>query len=94
MKNDEVKIGALLKLFSGQEKIKTKLTQKRLEQAWRELYKDLQIYTRKLRYHDGQLTVELDSAVLRNELNYNIQLIISQLNEYIGEDVVKTLVLR
>ncbi|MBK9107838.1 MAG: DUF721 domain-containing protein [Saprospiraceae bacterium] len=94
MRNDEIKLNDLLKQFSNQEKLKTKLTQKRLEQAWKERFKDFEAYTRKIRYFEGQMTVELDSAVLSKELSYSIKLIIRQLNEHLGEELIKSLIIR
>lgn len=94
MRNDEIKLNDLLKQFSNQEKLKTKLTQKKLEQAWLERFKNFETYTRKIRFYEGQMTIELDSAVLRKELSYSNKLIIKQLNEHLGEDIIKSLIIR
>lgn len=94
MKRDEIKINELLKQFSNQDKLKSKLIQKRLEQVWAERFKEFLGYTRKMRFHDGTMTIELDSAVLRKELSYNTDLIINQLNDQLGEEIIKELMIR
>ena len=51
-------------------------------------------YTREIMLKGTTLYVELTSAVLREELSYGKDKIIKMINEEIGRDVVKDVVLR
>ena len=51
-------------------------------------------YTTDLKLDRDTLYVQLSSSVLREELSYGIDKIIKMLNEELGKDLIKKLVLR
>ncbi len=51
-------------------------------------------YTQNIKLERNTLFVQLSSSVLREELSYGKQKIITNLNERLGRDLIKKLVLR
>lgn len=51
-------------------------------------------YTTQIKLDGDRLLIQLSSSVLRQELSYGIEKIISNLNEELGRTVVKKLILR
>jgi hypothetical protein len=76
------------KLDSGMDKVD-------VEQAWKNLMgTGVNNYTDEVLLKRDTLYVKLSSAVLRNELSYGKDKIIKMINEEMGKEVVKALVLR
>ena len=66
-----------------------------VEQAWKSLMGNgVNSYTQEVILKGSTLYVKLTSAVLREELSYGKQKIISMLNEELRKEVVKEIVLR
>ena len=51
-------------------------------------------HTKSIELKEGKLTIELDSAPLRHELGFSKEKIKDLLNEHLGKQVVKEVVLR
>jgi predicted nucleic acid-binding Zn ribbon protein len=51
-------------------------------------------YTTSIQLNNDTLYIELSSSVLREELSYGKEKIIKMMNEELGKDLVKKLVLR
>jgi len=51
-------------------------------------------YTNSVKLHQDTLYVELSSSVLREELSYGKEKILSMLNEALGKDLISKLILR
>ncbi len=67
----------------------------RIAGVWKELMgQAVDIHTQRVRFREGVLTVQLDSAVLREELALGKSRIVSLLNERLGEEVVEKLYLK
>ncbi len=67
----------------------------RIAGIWKELMgQAVDQHTKRVRFKDGRLTVDLDSAVLREELSMGKEKIITLINERLGESVVEELILR
>lgn len=94
MQKDEKVLKDLLKQFSSQENLKQKLAQIKVEEAWNVRFKDLKPYTRKIKIEGDQLVVTLGSGPLVQELSYNKDKIINELNSILGEPMIKSLTLR
>ncbi len=66
-----------------------------VEQAWKDVMGNgVRHYTRSVGFASGVLTVELSSSVLREELYHGKSKMIALLNEHLGEELVKDVVLR
>lgn len=92
--SEEKSLKDLLQKFKSTEKLSKGFTQMAIEEAWNsELGPAIKGYTITLQLTKGKLFVKLSSSTLREELSYGKQKIIDMLNEKVGEDVVKELIL-
>lgn len=67
----------------------------RISKLWKELMgAAVDHHTKRVRFRDGVLTVQLDSSVLREELSMGKERISKLLNEKLGEDVVRRVELK
>lgn len=88
MKHQEFSLQEILKDFSSQKHLKDKLLDKKLEELWKKLYENMAIYTTKVQFKKGKLSVWVSSAPLRQELMYNKEKIIQQLNKTLNEELI------
>ena len=80
--NDQQKIDDLLKSFVKENKLEKGLDKVNVEAAWRDLMGNgVNNYTNSVKLHQDTLYVELSSSVLREELSYGKEKILSMLNE-------------
>jgi len=93
--NDQQKIDDLLKSFVKENKLEKGLDKVTVEAAWRDLMGNgVNSYTNSIKLHQDTLYVELSSSVLREELSYGKEKILSMLNEALGKDLISKLILR
>ncbi|WP_300566124.1 DUF721 domain-containing protein [Flavobacterium sp.] len=94
-KNNESAVGDILNEIIKSNKLESGLNQVSVVDAWKNLMGNgVNNYTRNVALRNGTLYVELTSAVLREELSYGKDKIIKMINEELGRDVVKDVVLR
>lgn len=66
-----------------------------IEENWNSLMGNgVASYTDKIEFRNGTLYVKLSSSVLRQELDYGKEKIINMMNDALGGDSIKKLVLR
>lgn len=88
-------IGDVLKEIISANKLQPGMDQVSVHDAWKNLMGNgVNTYTRNIALKGGTLYVELTSAVLREELSYGKDKIIKMINEELGREVVKGVVLR
>lgn len=93
--NEETSLQDILKEFIQVNKLDTGMDKVDVEQAWKNLMGNgVNNYTEEVLLKRDTLYVKLSSAVLRNELSYGKDKIIKMINEEMGKEVVKSLVLR
>ncbi|MTH18056.1 DUF721 domain-containing protein [Flavobacterium sp. LC2016-01] len=93
--NNESTIGAVLKQIIQVNKLQPGMDQIDVKEAWGNLMGNgVKTYTRNVVLKGSTLYVELGSAVLREELSHGKSKIIKMINEELGRDVVKDVVLR
>ena len=93
--NDQQKIDDLLKSFVKENKLEKGRDKVNVEAAWRDLMGNgVNNYTNSVKLHQDTLYVELSSSVLREELSYGKEKILSMLNEALGKDLISKLILR
>ena len=84
----------ILKIFKNSKNLSKGLNQVEVERAWNEqMGPAIQKYTTNLIFDKGTLYVRLQSAVLREELSYGKTKIIKNLNESLGKELVKKIIL-
>ncbi|MGV9004358.1 DUF721 domain-containing protein [Flavobacterium sp.] len=93
--SNESPIGDVLKEFIEKNKLQSGMDKIDVQQAWKALMGNgVNSYTNEVILKGSTLYVSLSSAVLRQELSYGKQKIITMINEELRKDVVTDLVLR
>lgn len=93
--NDNQSIQDVLKAFVDTNKLQSGLDKVNVRDAWTNLMGNgVNNYTTAIELKHETLYVQLSSSVLREELSYGSEKIIAMLNEAIGKEVIKKLVLR
>ena len=93
--SNESSISEVLQQFIQVNRLEAGMDKIDVEQAWKNLMGNgVNSYTQEVILKGSTLYVKLTSAVLREELSYGKQKIITMLNEELRKEVVKDLVLR
>lgn len=93
--SNESSIGDILKEIIDANKLDKGLNQISVADAWKNLMGNgVNNYTRNVLLKGSVLYVELTSAVLREELSYGKDKIIKMINEELGREVVKDVILK
>lgn len=93
--SNESSISDVLKQFIEVNKLESGMDKIDVEQAWKNLMGNgVNTYTKEVVLKGTILYVTLTSAVLREELSYGKDKIIKMINEEMGKEVVKSIVLR
>lgn len=93
--SNESSIGDVLKAFIETNKLQAGMDKIDVQQAWKSLMGNgVNSYTKEVVLKGTTLYVALTSAVLREELSYGKQKIIKMINEELGKEVVKDVILR
>ena len=93
--SNESSIGDILKQIIEVNKLDKGLDQISAADAWKNLMGNgVNNYTRNVLLKGTTLYVELTSAVLREELSYGKDKIIKMINEELGKEVVKDVILK
>lgn len=93
--NDHLPISDIIKDFVDTNRLQTGLDKVNVQDAWSQMMGNgVNNYTTAVQLERDILYVQLSSSVLREELSYGKDKIITMLNEAIGKEVIKKLVLR
>lgn len=93
-KNSET-IKAVIDRFLKDYKLDAKYLEKQIQHEWKEMLGPvIAKKTTSMWMNDGVLTVILESSVIRDELNYAKDKLKSSLNEKLGKEVIRTIVLK
>ncbi|NHF61156.1 DUF721 domain-containing protein [Flavobacteriaceae bacterium TP-CH-4] len=94
-KNDHLKLGEALREFINENKLQRGIDKVEVRKAWTALMGNgVNNYTTAVELQRDTLFVSLSSSVLREELSHGKSKIIALLNEELGKDLIKKLVLR
>ncbi|HET8809113.1 MAG TPA: DUF721 domain-containing protein [Flavobacteriaceae bacterium] len=93
--NENSSIGDVLQAFVAKNNLQKGLDKVHVKEVWNsEMGPPIAKYTTAIKLDRNTLHVELSSSVLREELSYGKEKIIRMLNEKLGKELVKKLVLR
>lgn len=93
--NEHISISDALKEFVETNKLQKGLDKVNVQEAWTSLMGNgVNNYTTQVLLQGSTLYIQLSSSVLREELSYGKEKIITMLNENLGKEVIKKLVLR
>lgn len=91
----EITIGDALKEFLKKSKLKTGIQALQIEEAWEKIMgKTIAKYTDKIEIINQTLFISSSVAPLKNELLYQKEKIIERVNEQLGENVIKQVVIK
>lgn len=94
-RNNAEQIGVLIRNFLRQESLESPLNERRLINAWPEvLGLVIASYTRDLFIKNQVLYVSLTSAALRQELMMGRELLVRNLNQHVGAQVITNIIFR
>lgn len=94
-KTNEQNIKAVLKDLVETYRLKSKLTQTKVEMLWEQLLgKTVTQHTTELKIRNQKLYVLVDSAPLRQELSYSREKILNDLNTKLEEDFLKEIIIK
>jgi predicted nucleic acid-binding Zn ribbon protein len=92
---EEHRLGDLLGNFIKNSRLEKGLDEVSVREAWYKVMGEaISKYTREVKLRREVLYVDLSSSVLREELSYGRSKIITMMNEEIGKELIKKLVLR
>lgn len=93
--NDNLSITEVLQEFVQENKLQKGLDKVHVREVWNEqMGPAIEKYTTAIKLDKDTLYVQLSSSVLREELSYGKEKIIKILNEELGRELVKKLILR
>lgn len=88
-------IGEAIRSFLDQNHLNRKLLESRSEQIWREaMGAAIAGYTSKVELKGSKLYVTITSSALRQNLMYSRPAIILKLNQHVGGELIKDVILR
>lgn len=94
-RNNAEQIGVLIRNFLRQESLESPLNERRLINAWLEVLGPvIASYTRDLFIKNQVLYVSLTSAALRQELMMGRELLVRNLNQHVGAQVITNIIFR
>lgn len=91
---DPISISQALGEFVEKNKLSKGIDKVDVTSAWFALNPAFETYTTSIRFDRETLFVNLSSSVFREELSYGKEKIITMINEELGREVVKKVVLR
>ncbi len=94
-KEYEEKLGDTIGNFVKQDKIKPKYYQTSIQSLWQELMGDLVAkYTSSIKVSGNKLILVITSGPLKQELAYSKDKLIALVNEKMGDDFIKDVIIR
>lgn len=92
---EHLTLSQVLESFIKENRLQTGIDKIEVRDAWMQLMGNgVANYTSDVKLKNETLYVSLTSSVLREELSYGKQKIITMLNENLGKDLIKELILR
>ena len=92
--NEHLRLSDALKEFVNTNKLQDGLDKINVQDAWKDLMGNgVNSYTSSVQLKRDTLYISLTSSVLREELSYGKEKIISMLNEALGKPLIKKIVL-
>jgi len=93
--NNNRKVGDIIRKLMKNPKLSAKLDELDALDAWAKILgKNLLKFVVEQRLYKGKLYVKLKSAPLRNELSYKKSELIEKINQKIGKEIIKEIILQ
>jgi predicted nucleic acid-binding Zn ribbon protein len=92
--SDAISLGEALKKFLEKSRIKNSIQSMQIEDHWLKLMGEtIAKYTDRIEIKNGTLFIYTEVAPLKNELVFQKELIVKRINESLGDDIVKDVVI-
>lgn len=92
---DNQKIGDIIKDIVTNNPLEQGINQVLIEETWNEVMGNgIKNYTTNITLKKDKLYISLSSSIVRDQLSYGKEKIITMLNEAIKKDIIKELILR
>ena len=91
---DPLSLQDALNEFVSSNKLQKGIDRVQVENAWFDLNPVFKKYTTSIRLDRDTLLVNLNSSVFREELGYGKEKIVAMMNESLGREVIKKIILR
>ena len=92
--NNTRNVGQIIRKLMSNPKLAEKMDELDALDFWRELIgQNLQRYIVGAKIYNGNLYVKLNSSVLRNELSYKKSELKEKINQKLGKDLIKEIIL-
>ncbi|WP_088322852.1 DUF721 domain-containing protein [Polaribacter tangerinus] len=93
-KNDSFSIEEIMQLFIKENNLTKGMQKIKVEETWSKMMgPGIATHTTSVKLQNNTLVISLNSSVLREELTYGKDKIIKMMNEELGEEVIKKLML-
>ena len=93
--NNTNNVGDIIRQLMKNPKLAEKMDELDALDVWKELIGDnLKKFVVSAKVHKGNLHVKLSSSVLRNELSYKKSELKEQINQKLGKEIVKEIILK
>lgn len=93
--NEHLKLSDVLKEFVDENRLQEGLDKVDVKEAWSSLMGNgVNHYTTNVQLKRDTLYVDLSSSVLREELSYGKEKIITMLNDHLGKQLIQKIILR
>ena len=90
----EYSLGDALQQFLNKSRLKGSVQALQIEEAWEKIMgKAIAKYTEKIQIHGAKLYITTHVAPLKQELLYQKEIIIQRVNEALGENTIKEVVI-
>ncbi len=94
-KQNERLLRDLLGQYARNPKVKPQLFRKKIEQFWPEMMGSwVASETRSIKVEHQKLILSIHSDALRHELHFSQQQILERVNDYLGEEYIKEVIVR
>ena len=92
--HSENSLGNVIRQLAEEYKLKDRLNQVSVVRLWEEILGTMVgRNTKEIRFNEGVLRVRIESSALRQELEFQKNEIVTKLNDSLGQNVVKELIL-
>lgn len=92
--NDSFSIEEIMQLFIKENNLTKGMQKIKVEETWSKMMgPGITTHTTSVKLQNNTLVISLNSSVLREELTYGKDKIIKMMNEELGEEVIKKLML-
>tara|TARA_Y100000996_G_C22497409_1_gene632945 strand:- start:494 stop:802 length:309 start_codon:yes stop_codon:yes gene_type:complete len=93
--NEPKKINKILDLFIEKANLKNGLNEIKVKKAWEKSFGlNINKYTLKIKLKNSNLIINLSSAALKEEMNYEKKKILKILKKELGEEIIKKIIIR